>query len=295
MAQITYSYNRTIHPTRTTANYGPLTATFTPAPSCVNATNAVKFGWVDDTLPTFYLRGYPTCTIQPYADACFPSASRWNSDNSDVYKTVTPTIHFYSPGVYCPKSWTSVAEIVRLEPNSTTNSTGSLRVTGSGAIATNTDYQNLLAAPSNTLIVCCPEYFIADHEGGCYSSLPATPPLPTNSDPDTPGFDACFYPTPTADVTAISRTSTTYAEYGDVWITQFVSVTEVVAITPATTVLATPEPFTYVPAVVLVHAPSDLANLPPSAATALGADARLSVYSLVSVWALLLSAVAALG
>ncbi|KAI1113544.1 hypothetical protein F5Y14DRAFT_417555 [Nemania sp. NC0429] len=294
MFVMTYSYNRTIYPTPTTANYGPLTTTFTPAPSCVNATNAVKFGWIDGAAPSFFLRGYPTCSIGPYADACFPSASRWNSDNSDVYKTVTPTIHFYSPGVYCPESWTTVGEIVRLEPNST-NATDSLRVTGSGSITTITEYQHLLTAPSNTLVVCCPEDFTVDRVGGCYSPVYSTPGVTfTDPDRDLSGIAACFYPTPTEDVTALSRTTTSYPDDGDVWITQFVSVTEVVQITPAITVIASPVPFTYVPAVLLVHAPSDLANLPPSAGS-LGADARLSAYTLLSVWLLLLSAVLVFG
>ncbi|KAI1195454.1 hypothetical protein F5X97DRAFT_345681 [Nemania serpens] len=270
------------YPTRT-SNYGPLTATFTPAPSCTNATNAVLFGYLDDYYATsrgFDRSAYPTCSIQPYDDGCFPSADRWNSDNSDIYKTTVPVIHFYSPGIYCPESWADVGSIVSGTPNADNNSPN---VTGSGAIASNTDYQNIVP-PSNTLVMCCPDNFTGDRSGGCYSALPSK-----TAQDDESVVSVCVYPTPTENITTVSATTslgTASGPFGSepLWyVTQVVSVTEVRKIEPKSTTLPTAaaSPFTYVPAAMLVHAPSDL----PNAGTPF-AGVRPSVYSLLFMWLL---------
>ncbi|KAI1119232.1 hypothetical protein F5Y14DRAFT_126886 [Nemania sp. NC0429] len=270
---------RYIYPTRTTSNYGPLTATFTPAPSCANATNAVIFGYLDNYYATsrgFDQSAYPTCSIQPYDGVCFPSADRWNADNSDLFKTTTPVLHFYSPGIYCPESWTDVGRIVSHTPNAD----NSPNVTGSGAIASNMDYQSIVP-PSNTLVMCCPDNFTGDRSGGCYSALPST------TAPDGESVvSVCVYPTPTEDITTVFATTSLGSTSGSLgpeplwYVTQEVSVTELQKIEPQSTALPTAaaSPFTYVPAVMLVHAPSDM----PNAGTPF-ADARSAVYSFVAL------------
>ncbi|KAI3340702.1 hypothetical protein F4824DRAFT_451927 [Ustulina deusta] len=100
VTSVSYQY-LTAFPSRTVVNYGPLTATFTAAPSCATASNALIIGSLWDGFNSFQLDGYPTCSIQPYDDACFPSA-------------------------------------------------------GSGRMASNTDYRNVLPS-SNMLVICCSE------------------------------------------------------------------------------------------------------------------------------------------
>lgn len=97
----------------------------------------------------------------------------------------------------------------------------------------------------------------------------------------------CVYPTPPEDITTISATTSLGSASGlagpePVWyVTQVISVTEVQKIEPKSTTLPTEaaSAFTFVPAVVLVHAPSDL----PNAGTP-SAGARSAVYLLLFMW-----------
>ncbi|KAI0467104.1 hypothetical protein F4859DRAFT_495131 [Xylaria cf. heliscus] len=154
-------------------------------------------------------------------------------------------------------------------------------VTAAGALVGNTDYPNI-PAPTNTLIMCCPSGFTGDVNGGCYSTMASkTLTSSTSTDYQT---EVCIYQTPEEDITTISATTILASIPSPKWsITAVVSVTEVREIVPTT---ATVDGYlaaavTYVPGVMLMHAPSDLLNAAPSFV-----DARPPVYLLLLLWLL---------
>jgi hypothetical protein len=147
---------------------------------------------------------------------------------------------------------------------------------------------------TSILVPLTQSQFTGDFLGGCYSALSTT-----SLDQYPASTSVCLYLTPTEDITTVSATTvlTTLPKPlssvlktvpSPVWlVTRVVSVTEVQKIEPTVSTYKFINPkssFAYVPAVVLIHAPSDVPN-----AGNRFADARPSVYiSLLSMTFILL-------
>lgn len=134
--------------------------------------------------------------------------------------------------------------------------------------------------PANLSLSYPRSQYTGDRLGACYSPLPSTPPP---AEPSSVSY--CVYPTPSEDLTTVSATTVLATAPSPLWlVTRVVSVTEVQKIEPTTTTVRVSQvsAFTYVPAVVLVHAKSDL----PNAGVGF-AHARASVSTLLlSTWLL---------
>ncbi|KAJ5896244.1 uncharacterized protein N7473_005643 [Penicillium subrubescens] len=176
----------------TFTNYGPLTTTFTPVPSCtgpdarrlgnfnngqviinyaVQCTNNI--GTDDNCWPA------PTTTQSPFPTP--PNGRYWEGIGG-----------YYSPGLYCPKGWETVGVAAR-DAGSSLSSSGALSTTtvvetfsrsgtetGFFTEPTGDNAGSMLKGvlePKQTMAVCCPSSFTADIEGGgCYSIEPSYTP-----------------------------------------------------------------------------------------------------------------------
>lgn len=143
-------------------NYGPLTATFTPAPSCSD-TSHINFGTFDDD--NFVALSYSVqCKTTAWPDCAppstvTPSPTTFPSDG-DEDPWIASVGNYYSPGLYCPSGWETVGVAGR---------DGDKAYTTSGAMSYGTshwipdfDYMPTLLAknlkPSETVALCCPRY-----------------------------------------------------------------------------------------------------------------------------------------
>ncbi|KAJ6444930.1 pyruvate formate lyase activating enzyme [Purpureocillium lavendulum] len=114
----TESQTATIMPTATeylgysVINLGPLTTTFTAAPSCATS---LDYKWIasqhqGDSEPQIY--GYPTCGA-PKFEGCIPNGKEFDSRLAEL--SATPhngNVMYRSPGIHCPSGWTTAGTIV---------------------------------------------------------------------------------------------------------------------------------------------------------------------------------------
>lgn len=153
----------------TFTNDGPLTTTYTPAPSCTS-TDRLFIGYVnhDRVIPEYRVQ----CTSDVNLYACLPTPTTTITKLPDP-----PTSHgwagigdYYSPGLYCPSGWETVGVAGR-DASSSLSSSGILStrpaITFSSsdpyslyyATATWTDAATIMKnelAPQQTMAVCCP-------------------------------------------------------------------------------------------------------------------------------------------
>ncbi|KAI1866587.1 hypothetical protein JX265_007888 [Neoarthrinium moseri] len=162
-------------------NVGPLTTTFTAPASCATQ-SAVALAPVDQPAIAAWLDG---CGIRSVGD-CLPNGQ--TVDNvyaSDLATYSANDFLYYSPGVICPASWTTVGVAVK-------DDKGSVSVTGiyePAAQVTATPGATSLVTPAQnpppnifvegldlgeTAIACCPESFAPDGFGACFSNVPVT-------------------------------------------------------------------------------------------------------------------------
>lgn len=158
MATIAVAVNRaswTFH------NYGPLTTTFTPAPTC-SGTSHINLGTIDDGFPyivhsvqcetTTWPDCEPPSTITP-----MPTAAPSDADDDPWTSSVG---HYYSPGLYCPSGWETVGLAGRDGDKSYT--TSGVMSYGTSHWFPDFDYLPTLLAkslrPSETVAMCCPRY-----------------------------------------------------------------------------------------------------------------------------------------
>ncbi|KAH7152559.1 hypothetical protein EDB81DRAFT_585285, partial [Dactylonectria macrodidyma] len=153
-------------------NVGPLTETFTPAPSCNDLPGLRGIASVSDNETTMYapLSG---CRFSSLETECFPSASIINSIFASVRRALDMgAVPYYSPAVACPSGWTTVGV-----------ATGGGGSSGDEGIITAVPtwgpgeqypfvhvFSNVLDA-SETGAWCCPSDFKVNENGDCYSSL----------------------------------------------------------------------------------------------------------------------------
>ncbi|KAJ5703154.1 hypothetical protein N7488_010702 [Penicillium malachiteum] len=182
-------------------NWGPITTTFTPPPSCVTETNNIQIAIKSKPSIIDYAS---QCSINP-AWGCIPSGTQ--SDYSKTASILDFGIEqvfetaYYSPGLYCPSGWATVGVAARKDK--TISASGVLSITASPF------YDNYfpefespatlllsLLDPSETAVVCCPSSMTADLSG-CYSTLPDYKPTV-----------GCYELIPMTDLAAATKTVT---------------------------------------------------------------------------------------
>ncbi|KAJ4393322.1 hypothetical protein N0V93_002530 [Gnomoniopsis smithogilvyi] len=180
----------------TLSNIGPVTTTFTPAPSCSGPYN-VEIGMyreafagenITSLVSSFELYG-PPCTdaVAPLAN-CIPSGSLVDSQRNAFTSTHSgaPNTHYridyYSPGLICPSGYSTVG-------HATKSTSGAVSSSGPAFVPENEDFwlannpledlapnillQNLFEGES--AVLCCPSNYTADVDGTCSSFLPDYP------------------------------------------------------------------------------------------------------------------------
>lgn len=135
-------------------NYGPLTTMYTPPPSCT-ATHRMIFGtMVQDDHP----RGWYSmdCASTKYSD-CIPTPTAKPMTPAEGHR---PIGSYYSPGIYCPSGWETVAQAARDGDKPPTTS-GAMSL-GASLTFPYFPYMPALLArslqPSETIALCCPRY-----------------------------------------------------------------------------------------------------------------------------------------
>ncbi|KAH7173782.1 uncharacterized protein B0J16DRAFT_197341 [Fusarium flagelliforme] len=168
----------------TITNFGPLTTTYTPPPSCTAGTTDHLLYAISNA--TTILHGAPTCDRDPIGD-CVPEGSSYDALTT---KILNPWdlgfLNYHSPGVHCPKGWTTAAVLE--------NGDGAASEVKSG-VFTNTDTQfetpsdpdspsvlgpneiwPKLLEPSETLVYCCPSGWTPNVWGVCITSIESLDP-----------------------------------------------------------------------------------------------------------------------
>lgn len=170
-------------------NYGPLTTTYTPAPSCT-ATDRIILGTLnEDNFP--YQMYKVNCATAEYSD-CMPSPTP-TPTTSPNYDDWIGFGTYYSPGLYCPSGWVTVAQAARDGDKPYTTS-GAMSIATVERIPYFPYIPTMLASalqPSETVALCCPRYIIspsllgfihlltpfsgytADILGGCWDTVPS--------------------------------------------------------------------------------------------------------------------------
>ena len=147
----------------TISNLGPLTETFTAAPSCATLTDKVQVALA--TLPEAN-QFVPECTAWTYSD-CYPSGSAIDAAfaSNDIENPLAGyTLRYFSPGLVCPTGWTTAGVATKSKDGSITSSgpafvlptTESL---GSLAHIYQNPLPNILLGvmdQEETAVLCCP-------------------------------------------------------------------------------------------------------------------------------------------
>ncbi|KAF3392671.1 hypothetical protein F1880_008621 [Penicillium rolfsii] len=158
----------------TLLNYGPLTTTFTPAPSC-SGTSHLRLGTIDDNFPR--LSYMVQCETTEWSD-CAPPATITTASTSDGAEWSASAGHYYSPGLYCPSGWETVGLAGRDGDKPYTDS-GVISAYGASQWVPSFPYELTQLAkglqPSETVALCCPTGFTADPIGGCFQAVPSYP------------------------------------------------------------------------------------------------------------------------
>ncbi|KAI7762456.1 hypothetical protein LZL87_008802 [Fusarium oxysporum] len=154
-------------------NNGPLTTTYTPPASCATGTtDQIIFA---DTSTIYLSFGEANCTAVPLG-SCLPSNSSYDKLNSEWRKNGGQgTIDYFSPGIHCPKGWTTAATFAHGDK------TGSPKKGGAFTETTSSDPSETATAidpympieqiwlnaldPSETLAYCCPRHEVFTAEG----------------------------------------------------------------------------------------------------------------------------------
>ncbi|KAI1637436.1 hypothetical protein F4809DRAFT_661118 [Biscogniauxia mediterranea] len=267
-------------------NLGPLTTTFTAAPSCATADNALYYA--NASAPAQNL-GRPTCAWGPWGDACYPSGARLDSL---LAASTLPGgfAHYYSPGVACPAGWTTAGAAASAGAGA---SSGALNASGvftqdpwgefreygvvDAQLPLGEVYLGALDA-AETLVFCCPSGYAGDIHGGCSSSLA---PLTSYSFSD---YCVVYYPDDdyvtvstvteaslTVNLISITATSDAVSTFTEGLTAWYSSARADIAIA------------TMVPAVALVYQESDL----PSSGAILSPGSSVLLTLLLPLWLLI--------
>lgn len=142
----------------TITNLGPLTTTYTAPTECATATENIHF--VNAKTPFVPAAwGYPSCVPGDYGK-CIPSGDAYDKLAKEHASTLQQDfLPYYSPGLVCPKGWTTAGEYAKDKGPPTEGMMLTTR-------PSNTITQPLLLAltkiwttvleDSETLVFCCP-------------------------------------------------------------------------------------------------------------------------------------------
>ncbi|KAH8671520.1 hypothetical protein BX600DRAFT_510188 [Xylariales sp. PMI_506] len=196
----------------TLINVGPLTTTWTAPASCATSTDVYL-------APTDYFdEPYiaSSCGYSSYGN-CYPGgATQVDTIFSSAYNQFDAgVVAYYSPGLYCPDSYTTAGIAIKDGSGKIISSSGIFAPTTIGwntigpgpetvtvtdayygysttskstEVATvtftpgyNPDWNIFMEAlaPSETAVVCCPSGYSANFEGACYSNVPRSSYTPT--------------------------------------------------------------------------------------------------------------------
>ncbi|KAF4946641.1 hypothetical protein FGADI_11030 [Fusarium gaditjirri] len=160
-------------------NNGPLTTTYTPPASCATGTtDQIIFA---DTSTITLSFGEANCTAVPLG-ICLPSNSTYDKLNSKWRQSGGQgTIDYFSPGIYCPKGWTTAATFAHGDKTGSPKRGGAFTETTSSDPGETASVMNPYMPieqiwlnaldPSETLAYCCPSGWTARKRGGCYSFI----------------------------------------------------------------------------------------------------------------------------
>lgn len=165
----------------TFTNLGPITTTFTPAPSCT-ASNRIGLGYMDSLAGDLVIPYSVQCTSNlNYFSGCIPlptptATTSSSQDHNDYPVSVTDEYAYgayYYPGLYCPSGWATVGLAARDAGGSLTSSgilvsttpetTATTGTYSTGGLYTETvirkDQASVLKGalePEQTMVLCCP-------------------------------------------------------------------------------------------------------------------------------------------
>ncbi|KAF4445618.1 hypothetical protein F53441_10682 [Fusarium austroafricanum] len=157
----------------TVVNYGPLTTTYTPPASCTTVTTDHIYYAKANATAVDAVIGVPTCEPDligkclPSGDAYDKGLSRWAKQGGQN------NLGYFSPGVVCPKGWTTVGTLAHGDTTGSANKSG-IFTQDLGPLYHNLSPERLwlgILEPSETLALCCPSGWIANAGGACYSSI----------------------------------------------------------------------------------------------------------------------------
>ncbi|CEN61079.1 hypothetical protein ASPCAL07745 [Aspergillus calidoustus] len=182
----------------TFSNLGPLTTTFTPSAHCT-ASDQMVLGYLN-TMPKYggniYGEWNVQCTTEiNYEADCMPTTTEASTTTPPAFTGTSEEDYeeyldaeiewegyqvYYSPGLHCPKGWTTIGMIGRDAGDKTTSS-GILSPLVSTTQTENPmtsgyyDYEDpasvmkSILEPQQTMALCCPSGMTADTAGACYS------------------------------------------------------------------------------------------------------------------------------
>lgn len=168
----------------TFTNLGPLTTTYTPAPSCT-ASNRVGLGYVNPTGGNVYIAYAIQCTSDfNYFTGCTPtttsavSTPTFTATSYEDYEEYEDSLiewkgfgAYYSPGLHCPSGWTTIGMAAR-DSGSSITSSGIMVPTASATATTKYSADDMyyymfnyedpasvlkgILEPKQTMALCCP-------------------------------------------------------------------------------------------------------------------------------------------
>ncbi|PCD26270.1 hypothetical protein AU210_012701 [Fusarium oxysporum f. sp. radicis-cucumerinum] len=145
-------------------NNGPLTTTYTSPASCTTVTTDQIFFAKPDYISEGY--GAPTCETASMGK-CLPPGS--NYDKQVAYLNEyggQGAIDYYSPGIACPKGWTTAGTLAHGNETGSVEKSGVFTQTRSTLPGVSVTDPNMpleqiwlnALGPSETLAYCCPRY-----------------------------------------------------------------------------------------------------------------------------------------
>ncbi|KAM0304512.1 hypothetical protein HYE67_001814 [Fusarium culmorum] len=148
-------------------NLGPLTTTYEPPASCTTATTDHLYYANASELSSQY--GAVSCGAK--MGDCYPSGSAHDKITSRNLKIGGhPTVDFFSPGVICPKGWTTAGVFARGD-EATKDGVFTKAVTVDYQLGVEDIWGGVLE-PGETLALCCPSGWTGGALGwGCLSSV----------------------------------------------------------------------------------------------------------------------------
>ncbi|GKU06501.1 hypothetical protein FLAG1_04351 [Fusarium langsethiae] len=159
----------------TITNFGPLTTTYTPSPSCTTVTTDHLLYAVENVTGPY--QGSPRCEHNLVGD-CIPEGSSYDLLAS---KLVGPWelgfFNYHSPGIYCPKGWTTAAVLGHGDKSGSQLRSGAFTITRTPSTLTRPSILQpdeiwlSLLEPSETLAFCCPIGWDGIEYGICATSI----------------------------------------------------------------------------------------------------------------------------